>query len=104
MTTRSLSAKDVGALLKPGEALMSLLATRNATYVFLIRDGKVHAHRAAVTYASLDKAVRDLRKGLDLADGQLRAFDVAAAHQLYADLVAPVAAPRISSWCPRARC
>jgi CHAT domain-containing protein len=93
VTARPLSAKDVAALLKPGEALMSLLATRNATYVFLIRDGKVHAHRAAVTYANLDKAVRDLRKGLDLADGQLRAFDVAAAHQLYADLVAPVAAP-----------
>ena len=93
VSARPLSAKDVTALLKPGEALMSLLATRNATYVFLIRDGKVHAHRAAVTYAGLDKAVRDLRKGLDLADGQLRAFDVAAAHQLYAELVAPVAAP-----------
>jgi CHAT domain-containing protein len=93
VTTRPLSARDVAPLLKPGEALMSLLATRNATYVFLIRDGKVHAHRAAVTYANLDKAVRDLRKGLDLADGQLRAFDVAAAHQLYADLVAPVADP-----------
>src|SRR5438105_518183 len=94
VSARPLSAKDVTALLKPGEALMSLLATRNATYVFLVRDGKVHAHRAAVTYASLDKAVRDLRKGLDLADGQLRAFDVAAAHQLYAQPVAPVAAPR----------
>jgi len=58
-----------------------------ATIASLCREG------AAVTYASLDKAVRDLRKGLDLADGQLRAFDVAAAHQLYAELVAPVAAP-----------
>ena len=90
---RPLSAQDVAALLRPGEALMSLLATRNATYVFLIRDGKVHAQRAAVTYANLDKAVRDLRKGLDLADGQLRAFDVAGAHKLYADLIAPVADP-----------
>ena len=93
VSARPLSAKDVAALLKPGEALMSLLVTRNATYVFVIRDGKVHAHRAAVTYANLDKAVRDLRKGLDLADGQLRAFDVAGAHKLYADLVAPVADP-----------
>jgi CHAT domain-containing protein len=93
VSARPLSAKDVAALLKPGEALMSLLATRNATYVFLIRDGKVHAYRAAVTYANLDKTVRDLRKGLDLADGQLRAFDLAAAHKLYADLVGPVADP-----------
>ena len=29
-------------------------------------------------------------KGLDLADGQLHAFDVAMAHRLYADLVGPV--------------
>jgi CHAT domain-containing protein len=93
VTTRALSAKDLGALLKPGEALLSLLSTRETTYVFLIRDGKVHAHRAPVSYANLDKAVRDLRKGLDLADGQLRPFDVAAAHKLYADLVAPVAEP-----------
>ena len=47
-----------------------MLTTRDATYVFLVRDGKVHAHRAAVTAAALDKSVRELRQGLDLADGQ----------------------------------
>jgi CHAT domain-containing protein len=90
---RPLALKELGGLLRPGEALLSILATRNATYVFLVRDGKVHAHRAAVTTRSLDKSVRELRKGLDLADGRLRDFDVVAAHKLYTDLIGPVTAP-----------
>ena len=88
---KPLPLAELKALLKPGEALLSVLTTRDATYVFLVRDGKVHAHRAAITAAALDKTVRELRQGLDLADGQVRAFDVAAAHRLYADLLAPVA-------------
>ncbi len=87
---RPLPLAELSKLLKPGEALLSLLTTRDAIYVFLVRDGTVQAHRAAVTAAALDKTVRELRQGLDLADGQVRAFDVAAAHRLYADLLAPV--------------
>jgi CHAT domain-containing protein len=93
VAARPLALKELGGLLRPGEALLSILTTRNATYVFLVRDGKVHAHRAAMGAAALDKSVRDLRKGLDLADGQLRDFDVVAAHKLYADLIGPVSTP-----------
>jgi CHAT domain-containing protein len=89
---RPLPLSELTTLLKPGEALLSFLAVRNATYVFVVRDGKVHAHRAAVTARSLDKSVRELRKGLDLADGLLRDFDAVAAHKLYTDLIAPVSA------------
>ena len=88
---KPLPLAELKALLKPGEALLSVLTTGGATYVFLVRDGKVHAHRAAITAAALDKTVRELRQGLDLADGQVRAFDIASAHRLYADLLAPVA-------------
>jgi CHAT domain-containing protein len=88
---RPLPLAELTKLLKPGEALLSVLTTGGATYVFLVRDGKVHAHRAGVSTGALDKTVRELRKGLDLADGQVRAFDVAAAQRLYADLLAPVA-------------
>lgn len=88
---RPLPLGELAGLLHPGEALLSLLTARDATYVFLVRDGKVHAHRAAVSAADLDTTVRGLRKGLDLADGQLHTFDVAAAHRLYADLLGPVA-------------
>jgi len=89
---KPLPLAELKALLKPGEAILAVLTTRDATYVFLVRDGKVHAHRAAITAAALDKTVRELRQGLDLADGQVRAFDIAAAQRLYADLLAPVAA------------
>ena len=90
---RPLPLADLKALLKPNEALLATMTTRDATYVFLVRDGKVHAHRAAVSAAALDKSVRDLRKGLDLADGQLRDFDAQAAQKLYADLLGPLSAP-----------
>ena len=93
VAARPLAFKELGGLLRPGEGLLSILTTRNATYVFLVRDGKVHAHRAAISAAALEKSVRDLRKGLDLADGQLRDFDVVAAHKLYTDLIGPVSAP-----------
>jgi len=90
---RPLALAELSGLLRPGEALLSILTTRNATYVFLVRDGKVHAHRAAVGFSALNKSVRNLRMGLDLADGQLRDFDVVAAHKLYTDLIRPVSAP-----------
>ena len=90
VSPRPLPLDELTKLLKPAEALVSFFPTREATYVFLVRDGTVRAHRASVTYAALDKSVRDLRAGLDLADGQLRAFDVAAAQKLYADLLAPL--------------
>lgn len=93
VAARPLALKELTGLLRPGEALLSILATRNATYAFVVRDGKVHAHRAAIGFSALGKSVRDLRKGLDLADGQLRDFDVVAAHKLYTDLIAPVSAP-----------
>jgi len=90
---QKLTLEELDGLLRRGEALLAILPTRNATYVFLVRDGKITAHRAAVGYSALDTSVRDLRKGLDLADGQLRDFDVAAAHRLYTDLIAPVSVP-----------
>jgi CHAT domain-containing protein len=93
VAARPLALTELGGLLRPGEGLLSILTTRNATYVFLVRDGKVHAHRAAIGAAALDKRVRDLRKGLDLADGQLHDFDAVAAHKLYTDLIAPVSTP-----------
>jgi CHAT domain-containing protein len=88
---RVLPVAEVAGLLKPGEALLTLLSTRDAVYVFLVRDGKVRGHRATISAAALDQAVRQLRQGLDLADGQLRAFDVGAAYRLYSSLVGPLA-------------
>ncbi|HYB43420.1 MAG TPA: tetratricopeptide repeat protein, partial [Candidatus Methylomirabilis sp.] len=58
---RPLTVGELAGLLRPEEALLSILSTRNATYVFLVRGGRVHAHRAAVNASALDARVRGLR-------------------------------------------
>jgi CHAT domain-containing protein len=88
---RPLSAAEVTQFLRPGEAVLSVVQTSRTAYVLLVRDGTVSVHRAPVTREALERDVKRLRNGLDLADGQLRAFDRALAHQLYQSLLAPLA-------------
>jgi CHAT domain-containing protein len=88
---RPVSAADLAPLLRPTEALALFLPTQDATFVFLVRDGKVHVHRAAVGGRILTEKVKILRATLDLGDGTPRAFDLAVAHELYQTLLAPVA-------------
>lgn len=88
---RPTPAAEVAQALREGEALLAFLPTREATFVFLLRDGRVDLHRAAIPLADLERLVRQVRAGLEVQDGQLRPFDVAAAHRLYQALVAPVA-------------
>lgn len=88
---KPLSAAEVTQLLRPGEAVLSVIQTSKATYVMLARDGTVSVHRAAGTREALDSDVKHLRSGLDLADGQLRPFNRVLAHYLYQSLLAPLA-------------
>jgi CHAT domain-containing protein len=90
-SARPLSVGDVTQLLRPGEAVLSVVQTSKAAYVLLARDGTVSVHRAPVTREAMERDVKRLRSGLDVADGQLRAFDVALAYQLYKSLLAPLA-------------
>jgi CHAT domain-containing protein len=88
---RPLPAADLAPLLRPNEALLLFLPTPDATFVFLVRDGKVHLHQATVEREALREKVKALRATLDLSEGAPRAFDLAAAHQLYQTLLAPLA-------------
>jgi CHAT domain-containing protein len=88
---RPLSIADVTQLLRPGEAVLSIVQTSKATYVLLARDGTVSVHRAPGTREALDSDVKHLRSGLDLPDGQLRPFNRVLAHFLYQSLLAPLA-------------
>jgi len=47
-TARPVSVTDLVPLLRPNEALVLFLPARDATFVFLVRDGKVHLHQAPV--------------------------------------------------------
>ena len=78
-------------LLRPTEALVLFLPTPDATFVFLVRDGKVHLHQATVGWKALTEKVKALRATIDLSDGAPRAFDLAASHEVYQTLLAPLA-------------
>ena len=87
---RPVPASEVAALLRPGEAMLVVVPTRRATWVLLLRDGIVHLHRSPLTTARLATAVKALRAGLDLGRGDVPRFDAAAAHSLWAELLAPL--------------
>jgi CHAT domain-containing protein len=88
---KPLSAADLTQLLRPGEAVLSVVQTSRTAYVLVVRDGTVSVHRAPVTREAMERDVKRLRSGLDVADGQLRPFDRGLANQLYQSLLAPVA-------------
>jgi CHAT domain-containing protein len=87
---RPLAVANATKLLRPGEAVLSVVQTSRTAYVLLVRDGTVSVHRAPVTREAMERDVKSLRSGLDLADGQLRPFDRGLAHQLYQSLLAPL--------------
>ena len=99
----------IQSLLRSNEALVQFLVGEKATYVWVVRPSDVLWHRLDIGREELRLRVARLRCGLDDAlwydkqsakrcqklagprseDGQLP-FDVAAAHQLYQDLLEPV--------------
>jgi len=85
---------DIARHLAAPEALISITATADATYVFAVAaDGRARLHVAAVGEAWLAERVRRMRAALDVGDTPLErlpAFDVAAAHELYQILLAPL--------------
>jgi CHAT domain-containing protein len=88
---RPVPMAELAPLLRPGEAVALFLPTTEATYVFLVRDGEVHVHRATVTLRELTRLVRAIRASLEVADGKLQPFDTADAARLYDRLLAPLA-------------
>lgn len=82
--------------LAPNEALLSFFATDDATYVWALRKtGPLGFVKAPIGRAEMATIVAKLRGALDpnaetLDD--IPAFDVAAAHRLYAALIEPLAA------------
>lgn len=83
--------------LHPGETLVSFYSGETATYVWaLAGDGTTAFHMSALGRAELTALVGKLRAALEpdaeSVDG-IPAFDVAIAHRLYAELLAPLGMP-----------
>lgn len=88
---RPVPVAELALLLRPGEAVVLFLPTTDATYVFVVRDGQAHVHRAAMPLRELTRLVRAIRASLEVTDGKLKPFDTADAARLYDQLLAPLA-------------
>lgn len=96
ISPRPASIAQIQAVLKPGEALLSVLPSENQTFVWAIPAQGTAAFAAAPLPGSeISRMVNHLRSALDPQEFQiakLPAFDGAVAHQLYSQLLAPVQA------------
>ena len=97
----SLTLAQTQRRLRPGEGLLLILPVGDDVHVFAVSRSRVAWNRIAGGAADLEQRIRALRCGIDedacassagprLAEGRLSPFDLAAAHSLYRDLVAPV--------------
>ncbi len=87
------SAQDIARQLEGSQALLMVLPTANAVYVWAVASDRPAAFaRVAMPEAEVNQLVARLRNNLDFASfkGAPTQFDSAAAHALYQRLVAPV--------------
>ncbi len=82
-------AAALAKLLKPGEALLSMMVSDQGTVVFLLRDGRLRAHGVNLKRDALEAIVRQLRLGLDWTRSQPD-FDLDVSHRLYKALLQPL--------------
>ncbi len=88
---------DAKAALQPGEVLVAIYTSTDRTYLWAVpKEGDPAFAVSPLSRAQIGDAVKALRKSLDPADattaGQIPAFDVATAYQLYAGVLEPVKA------------
>ena len=87
-----LDAASLGKLMRPGEALALIVPMESSAVGVVVRDGKAFAWPIAVEASALAARVDALRAGTDWARRGAVAFDLAEAHALYRDLLAPAEA------------
>lgn len=89
------SGAEIASALSPDEALLMLLPTENAVYVWAVTAGQPAAFaRVALPQAELGQLVRRARSTLDFAEMRrgVRPFDADASSELYRRLLLPVQA------------
>jgi CHAT domain-containing protein len=96
LNPKPVSFKGAQALLRAGEALVTLYATEDRTFVWALNArGDTKLVVAPLARKERDALVKSVRGGLDLGDVGLAgfpAFDTAAAHALFQKLLGPVEA------------
>ena len=90
VATTAVPADEIIALLRPGEAVVHLLAAEEATFVFLISaQGVIRGHKVDLSTEQLHQLVAQMRRELDPSRG-LQPFDLRLPYQLYAWLLGPL--------------
>lgn len=91
-TVRPVSLASLRRLLRPGEALLRVVTTENATWTLLLpADGRAVFVRGVLGREALAAEIRALRRALTLEQG-LVPYDVPRAYALYRALFGPLAA------------
>jgi len=92
---RPASMQQIQHTLRPDESMLAFYFGERQGYVFAIPHlGKMRVATIQQSRAAIDASVESLRKSLDSGAttlNQIPAFDVATAHRLYQQLLAPVA-------------
>ncbi len=88
------STEDIRAVLRTDEAFLSLYFGRDASFVWAVpKNGPIAFATIALTAGAIEETVGKLRKALDpnaVLVSDIPAFDVALAHDLYAQILKPV--------------
>ena len=85
------SAKDLGALLAPDEAVLSFLIGAESSWVFVARQDRLQVKRLSITASDLSERVRSLRRAFTPGAGGLTpSFNLDEAHALHDMLLGPV--------------
>jgi CHAT domain-containing protein len=90
------SIDDMRATLRPGEALVSFYLAQDNSFTWVVpKDGPVSFATSPVGAAEIEQKVNRLRRALEPQAetlGDIPAFDLALAHELYRTLLQPVEA------------
>lgn len=90
------AADEMRAALRPGEALVSFYLAQDNSFVWVVpKDGPVHFAASPIGAAEIERKVNRLRRALEPQAetlGDIPAFDLALAHELYRILLQPVEA------------
>lgn len=93
---RAPSTDDVRASLRPGEAVVSFYLAQDNSFVWVVpKDGAVQFAASPVGAAEIEQKVNRLRRALEPQAetlGDIPAFDLTLAHELYRTLLQPVEA------------
>ncbi len=93
LVQETVSIKSLQAVMRPDEALAAIVMGDTDGWTFLIRRGGIRVGLIEGGSAKVDALVKRIRTTVEPgANNQLQPFDTAAAHELYALVLSPVAA------------